>query len=184
MASGPAESGYTSVTETGALLYGILQKDTTVATGVGTIIGVTRGGLSFNPGTEWRNIGYDGQITPTKLLDRRVREVPVFTGTLIEITNANLLEVLEAGGATPTTLDTNGTGLASGDYLTNLSLLYRRADESGWAGFNFPDAFCTQWELAGQGSDGEAEVAFTFEARLVQGATPDETARAWAPLEI
>ncbi len=180
----PVESGYNANTPTGIGLYGVLYTGFNTGTGAGTIVGITRGGVTFNPGTEFRNVGYDGQISPTRGLDRIVREEATIGGTLIEVTNANLLEILETGGATPATLQTAGVMLVTADYLVNFAVAFKRAGGSSYFGYNFPDAMVTEYDVTGQGSDGEVEVSFTVSARLVQGATPDETARAWAPFEV
>jgi hypothetical protein len=139
-------------------------------------MGITRGGVRFNPGVEIRNIPYDGKLTGIKGLDRIVNRDAQISFTLIEASNANLSAVIEAGGATPGTLQDSGVLFASGDYLTGLAVEFTRPGATPTKfGYYFANAICTQYEVQGQGSDGEVEIAVTFSARLAHGATPDET---------
>lgn len=60
----------------------------------GSVIGVTRGGLSFTNEKEWRNVEFDGKRSPVMGLDRIVGCVARFGGTLIELSQANLRRLL------------------------------------------------------------------------------------------
>jgi hypothetical protein len=161
------QSGYTSELPNDVLL------DTGLLYVNSTIVGVSRGGLTFDPGIETRNIPYDGQKAPTKLLDRIIKRTPQITGTMLEADETQL-RIFETGGATPNvTPKGQGTLFASGDYLTNVDLVFNRGD-GGTVTIRFASALCTEYQIVGQ-VDSEAEVAVTFEARLVHGATPDES---------
>lgn len=180
----PSESGFTINTITGLGLYGVLYTGFNTGTGAGTLVGVSRGGLTFNPNTELRNPEYDGKHANIRGLDRFIFRNPQITGTILQVTNANLLELFEPGGATPATLKDSGTFLAVADYLVNVAVAFKRSNNTGYFGYNFPSAVVTQYEIAGQGSDGEVEAAITVEARLVQGATPDELTAPFETFEV
>jgi len=163
-------SGYTTSLPTDVILEtGLLYVNS-------VIIGVSRGGLRFNPGITLGNIEYDGKKAPVKGLDRVVNRTPQIVGTFLQAGAANFRQY-EPGGATPNiTPKPQGALFASGDYLVNLDLVYARGG-GGTATVRFASALCVQYEVQG-GSDavGEAEISCTFEARLVHGATPDDTA--------
>ena len=167
------QSGYNTNTPNGFGLYGVLFKDFNTAAGTGTQIGITRGGLRFTPNHTIRNPEYDGKLANISGLDRITFRNPTISGTIIELTAANLL-MLEPGGATPTTLKDSGTFLAyDTDYLANVAVAFERPDGTVF-GYNLPDALVASYEIAGQNSEGETEVAITIEGRLEHGATPDE----------
>lgn len=179
-----SESGYNSNTPNGIGLFGVIMVGFNTGTGAYTRkLGISEGGITFNPNAEWRNVSYDGQHAPTKGLDRRVMSTPEITGTIKEVTNQNLLESFEPGGATPSTLKDSGTFLSSGDYISDLAVVFKRSDGS-WFGYNLANAICIQYEVAGQGADGEVQVAVTFQGRLAPGATPDELTPPYAQFEI
>lgn len=166
------QSGYNANTPNGFGLYGVLYQAFNTTSGVGTAIGVTRGGLRFTPNHTIRNPEYDGKLANIKGIDRITFRNPTISGTMIELTEDNLI-MLEPGGATPTTLKDSGTFLAAGDYVTGIALDFERPDGSRF-GYYFADALVATYEVAGQNSEGETEVTVTFEGRLEHGATPDE----------
>ena len=166
------QSGYNANTPNGFGLYGVLYQAFNKTSGAGTKIGVTRGGLRFTPNHTIRNVDYDGKLTNVKGIDRITFRNPTITGTIIELTKDNLI-MLEPGGATPATLKDSGTFLAAADYLEKIAMEFERPDGSGF-GYYLADALVTTYEVAGQNSEGETEVAVTFEGRLAHGATPDE----------
>jgi len=176
------QSGYNAKTPNGFGLYGVLYQAFNKTSGAGTKIGVTRGGLRFTPNHTIRNPEYDGKLANIKGLDRLTFRNPTITGTIIELTEDNLI-MLEPGGATPVTLKDSGTFLAAGDYLENIAVAFERPDGSVF-GYNLPDALVTQYETAGQNSEGETEVAGTIEGRLEHGATPDERKPPFEMFEI
>jgi len=168
------QSGYNSLTDNGFGLFGIVMTGFNTSTGAGTKIGVTRGGLRYVPGHELRNIPYDGKMAPVKGLDRITNRVPQIVGTFLQATNVNIMSRYEPGGATPETLQDSGVFFESGDYITNLAIVFKRSDGSTF-GWNFANAICQTYEAQGQAAEGELEISATFEARLAHGATPDET---------
>lgn len=177
------QSGYNANTPDGFGLYGVLYTGFNTTTGLGTKVGVSRGGLRFNPNHTIRNPEYDGKLANIKGLDRITFRNPTISGTIIELTEDNLV-MFEPGGATPTTLKDSGTFLAAAtEYLENVAVAFERPDGSVF-GYNLPDALVTSYEVAGQNSEGETEVAITIEGRLEHGATPDEGVPPFEMFEI
>ena len=160
------ESGYTTTMPTDVLL------DTGVLMLAAVVVGVSRGGLTFDPGIELRNVPYDGKKAPVVGLDRITSRAPRISGTLLEASGADFINY-EPGAATPdVTLAKQGALLAAGVYLTTLALLFHRGG-GGTVVVTFAKALCVKYDVVGQ-VDGEAEIACEFEARAVHGATPDE----------
>ena len=79
---------------------GLLYAGGTGANGtVGSIpIGVSRGGLTFNPGKEVRNVEFDGKRSPVAGLDRVIGYAPAIEGTMIEFATGSL-QRLDASGS-------------------------------------------------------------------------------------
>jgi hypothetical protein len=136
-----------------------------------TFVGTSRGGLTFAPQIERRNIEYDGKKANVAEMDRDTFSGAQITGTLIQFVSK--LSIFEPGstqtdpGGNVSALITPQTGgqlYAAGDYLTNLRLVHpTRA--GGYVQVRFPVALCTQYTVSGQDRS-EAEIAATFEARL------------------
>ena len=176
------QSGFTSDTPDGFGLYGVLWTGFDTGAGTGTKVGISRGGLRFTPNHTIRNPEYDGKLANIKGIDRITFRNPTISGTILQLTAANLM-MFEPGGATPVTLKDSGTFFASGDYLTNVAVAFERPDGSVF-GYNLPDALVVTYEAAGQNSEGETEFAVSFEGRLSHGATPDEGAPPFEMFEI
>lgn len=138
---------------------------------VGTaIVGVTRGGLAFDPGKSYRNIPFDGVRSPIKGLDRIEKYDAKLTGTILEFDAEEFVQ-LEPGSTndagTPTTIITMkaaSTLLASGDYLTDVRLVMERGG-GGYAAVHFSVGLLTQYSVK-TSDNSEAEIAITIEARL------------------
>lgn len=139
----------------------------------GDPIGVSRGGLRFNPGIEIRELDYDGRKAPVVGGDRIAFRRPVISGTMLQAGEADFNRY-EPGGATPdVTPKPQGVMFVEGDYLTDLALVFKRGN-GGTCTITFPFAICKQYEVVGQ-NQSEAEIAVVFEARIEQGATPDDS---------
>lgn len=139
------------------------------------IVGVSRGGLSFDPGKTYRNIPFDGQRSPVKLLDRIEKYDSKITGTMLEF-GTEELPWFEPGSvndaASPVAVITPkvaGTLLVAGDYQANVRLVFERGGSTGalplYAAVLFPCALFTQYSVKGSDNN-EAEIAITIEARL------------------
>jgi hypothetical protein len=152
-------SGFNSRVPTDLLL------DTGVLSVAGTVVGPTRGGMKFNPGTTMRDVEYDERMAPVVGLDRKVFMRPTFTGTVL-LAGPEDYRILEAGGSgtgNTVTPKPAGVQLASGEYLTNVAITWRRSG-GGTCVIAFPYAICTQYEQSGTDQK-EAETTFTIEAR-------------------
>jgi hypothetical protein len=139
------------------------------------IMGVSRGGLQFDPGKEYKQVTFDGYRGPIKGLDRIASYNSKITGTLLEL-GTEERPWLEPGstsdGASPidtTTMKAAGVFLVSGDYLSNVRLVYERGS-GGYAAVLFTDSVLAQYSV--KGNDGDcAEIAITIEARIVPSGT-------------
>lgn len=153
-------SGYTDKLPTDTLL------DTAVISIAGVMLSATRGGTTFNPGSEFRNIEYDGKKGNVAGLDRKIFMAPTLSTTLIQA-GPEVLRVLEAAGSgTGNSVTIKPAGElfnASTEYITNLECTWRRAN-GGTVKVTFAKALCTSYELSGQDRS-EAEISVTFEAR-------------------
>jgi hypothetical protein len=142
------------------------------------VVGVSRGGLNFDPGKEYGNIGFDGKRSKVKGLDRVTGWDPKISGTLLEFGTEEMPQ-LEPGSvndaASPTATITPkaaSTLLAAGNYLDNVRLVFERGNGK-YAAVLFTCGLLTQWSLKGS-DNGEGEIAVTIEARLdiTGGAVP------------
>jgi hypothetical protein len=143
-----------------------------------TPIGVSRGGLTFDPGKEIRQIPFDSAKSPLKLLDRVIKVVPVITGKMLEYAGGDIPNY-EAGATSSFASASGVTGVitpkmpglmfASGDYLANLKLVFERGMSTiaapAYIEIIFPYAICRKYKLTGT-DQAEAEVDVEFEARI------------------
>jgi hypothetical protein len=155
-----------------------------------TTFGVSRGGLTFTPTKEMRNVEFDGKRSPVAGLDRITAHGATISGTFIQFGTAQLTN-LEPSSSIATATSTAGTThtltpqpastlIAEGDLIANLTLTYQRLG-GGTVKVIFPFAICTEYELSGE-DNSEAEISATFEARL--GATAAATSTDTAPYSI
>ena len=158
-------SGYTSDLPSDILLdSGVLYVGTSVR-------GVSRGGLSFDPGKSWNNIEFDGKRSDVLGLHRVTKFEPVISGTMLEFDSAELVEyepgLTSAGtGTVVYTMKDAGTLLASGDYMTDVRLVFERGAQSGaYAAVHFPKALVRKWSVKGVDND-VAEIAVEIVAVL------------------
>lgn len=135
-------------------------------------IGVTNGGLSWNPNREVRNIPFDGKLYDVEGLDWETGGVPTFEGTFIQLGVAQI-PVFESGVTTTTpvgglvtklhTPKQAGLVYSTGDYITNLCQVFARKS-GGYVQVRMFKALCLQYEWAGQNKE-EALIKATFVAR-------------------
>jgi hypothetical protein len=142
--------------------------------------GATRGGLQFTPDFEIENVDFDGKQANIKGLDRKFfGPDSKIAGTLIEFgdtSTGNQVLLLEPGGTTASAGSPNVTTftpnpgsefLASGDYSTDVRLIFERGVGSGtkkYAAIYFPVALVKTWSLQGA-NKGEATIGFEICAR-------------------
>lgn len=165
-------SGYTTSLPNDVLIdVAVLSREISAAQ---TPFGVSRGGLSFHPNKEFRNVEFDGKRAPIAGLDRITKFGAVIEGTFIQVGTAQIDDLEPASSVatstgTPSTFTITpydaSTLIAAGDLITNLRMRYRRLG-GGFVDVIFAKALCTQYEITGQ-DNSEAEVRATFEARQV-----------------
>jgi hypothetical protein len=165
----PAPSGYTSRLPTDVILdVGVLRVE---IGGVATVVGVSRGGLRFDPGISMKEVDYDGRRAPIVGGDRITFRRPTFAGTMLLAgpEDLRLFEPAAGGtGSAPGTVTPKpaGTPFVIGEYLKNVSLTFARSGSAtATAVINFPYGLCTKYEI-GSTDENEGEVPITIEARL------------------
>lgn len=143
-----------------------------------TPVGVSRGGLSFDPGKQTRNIEFDGKRSPIKGLDRVTGWLSKIMGTIIEFAATEIAKLepgethATVGAVTTYTPKAAGSLYASGDYLTDVRLFFERSG-GNYAAIYFPSGIVNKWgPLRGQDNN-EAEIPIEIEARLVVAANGD-----------
>jgi hypothetical protein len=165
-------SGYTTSLPDDVLLNtGVLYKGTEANDGR-TPIGVSRGGLTFNPNKEVRNIEFDGKRAKISGLDRVIDVNPVIEGTFIQLGTVQIpifeTGVTTAAGSGNVTTDhtPQNADLLYGpeDYINNLTLVFQR-QAGGFVQVRFYQAVVSTYNWAGTDKS-EAEIRATFEARL------------------
>lgn len=128
-------SGFTADTADAlALNVGVLKVD-------GVVIGLSDGGLDFDPGIVDLQIQFDGARAPVAGMEYRVDYKSKISGTFIT-PSVEFLQQLEAGGDLSGDVITPiacGTLYAAGDYLTNVTLTVGRGDGSNLT-VTFPTA--------------------------------------------
>lgn len=161
---------------------GSLPSDALLDSGVlyvgSTPIGVSRGGLSFDPGRQVRNIPFDGKRSDVKGLDRITGWDAKISGTLLEFAGTDIAR-FEPGSTNATVSTTTtytpksaGTIFASGDYLTDVRLIFERAG-GGYAAVYFAQGFVDKWGPLKGSDNAEAEIGIQISARAVVAAAAD-----------
>lgn len=173
-------TGYTSDLPTDVLLdSGVLYVGNQVR-------GVSRGGLSFDPGVQWRETTFDGKRSPTVGLHRKSGFEPVISGTMLEFGTEELPEY--EPGSTSASTGTAGTDqvttytpqgadgyVAANSYISNVRLVFERGNGK-FAAVLFSKALVRKWSLKGN-DNGEADIAIELVACVdlsVVGAKPSD----------
>jgi hypothetical protein len=138
-------------------------------------IGPSRGGLTFNPNREMRNVEFDGKTAMIDGLDRVLRTNPQLSGGLIDFSRKSL-GYYEPGSSSG---DSGSVGrvspidatvfLEAGAYLKDVLWISRNQDNSITA-YGMPRALVTEYEVVGE-QDNETIANVTIEARIPRGAT-------------
>ena len=133
-----------------------------------THLAISRGGISFEPEVEMRNIPYDGKRADVAELDWIAFCGAVLSGTfLTRFIKSTIFEPGSASASGSGNVDTvitpqeAGELLASGDYLTNVRLYF---PDTGWQ-IRFPKAICPSYSMQTE-DRGEGLLTATFAARL------------------
>jgi hypothetical protein len=133
-----------------------------------THLAISRGGLSFEPQVEMRNIPYDGKHADVAELDWITFSGAVISGTfLTRFIRSTTFEAgsvsSDPGGNIETLITPQAAGelLGSGEYLTNVRLYF---PDTGWQ-IRFPKAICPSYSIQTE-DRGEGLLTATFAARL------------------
>ena len=139
---------------------------------VGTaILGATRGAPRFDPGKVMSNIDFDGKRSPIMGLDRIDRYESMIACTLLEFDAADIARFEPGSTSSGTTTVIHvpkdaGVLLASGDYITDLRLIFERGvTPATYAAIHFSRALVTKWSLSGN-KDDIGLIECEFQARL------------------
>jgi len=137
-----------------------------------TVLGAFAGGLKFDPGITYRNIDFDGKRSPVKGLDRKTMMMPKISGTVIQLSTANVSQV-EPGATDTAAGEQSGAQssyapVAAGElmtsYLQNVRAIWLRGN-GDYVQVRFPSALVTKYDVTSQ--DGaEIAIAIEVEARL------------------
>lgn len=137
-----------------------------------TIFGVSVGGLSFDPGTKWVNLNFDGKIAPVQGLDYLEESAPKITGKFLQYGTGSI-GTFEPGGLAsfasvpPTGNYTPVSGAAlllNGAYLVGVRLGFPTTNGQ-FEGFRFPVAYVSKYTVKTDGKK-PAEIDATFTAVL------------------
>lgn len=138
-------------------------------------MGPSRGGLTFSPGKEMRNVEFDGKTMPVAGLDRVLRTLPTLSGGLIDFSRKSL-GYYEAGS---TSADSGSMAriqplastefLSAGAYLKDVLWITRNQDNTITV-IGIPRALVTTYEVVGE-ADNEVIANVTIEGRLPESAT-------------
>jgi hypothetical protein len=133
------------------------------------------GGLEFDPGTQRRQVPFDGMSSDVVGLDRTIGFDAHIRGNVYEI-SADLVKQYEAGatlatitggpsGATQVQPKPARTLYASGDYLSNVRAIWMRSDGT-FVQVRFPKSLVEKWgPLAGKDRE-EVRVQLDIKAKL------------------
>ena len=138
-----------------------------------TVLGATKGGLQFDPGSTYRNIEFDGKRSAVKLLDRKMMMAPKLSGTVIELATGNVGR-FEPGATVATTGAWTGSTsyapkraaglLVAGDYVDSVRAIWLRGS-GGFVQVRFPSALIVKYDITSQDAE-EVSIALEIEARL------------------
>lgn len=165
--------GYTKPTEAmvdAGVLY-LRDPNTTNLIGMGP----SRGGLTFNPNREMRNVEFDGKTSMVDGLDRVLRYNPQLTGGLIDFSRKSLgyyepgSTSADSGSSARITPIEATAFLEAGAYLKDVLWISRNQDNRIKV-IGFPRALVTEYEVVGE-QDNETIANVTIEARIPRDAT-------------
>ncbi len=173
-------SGYTSTFPQEVLLNPAI---VTIGT---ALLGVTKGGVSWDPEMTTAEIAFDGMRSKIKGLERISKRGGKLSGMLLQIASAAQVQKLELGATTATSTITGVTSVitpkdagvlfVSGDYLADVRATWETGQGSGhYFSIHMPTAVCLKYSIKG-GDNGEADVSFEFAAVLDMAVAADITA--------
>jgi hypothetical protein len=138
-------------------------------------MGPSRGGLTFNPNKEMRNIEFDGKTSMIEGLDRVLRSNPQLSGGLIDFSRKSLgyyepgSSSADSGSAARISPINATVFLEANAYLKDV-LWVSRSQDNRIKVVGFPRAIVTEYEIVGE-QDNETIANVTIEARVPEDAT-------------
>ena len=137
-------------------------------------LGVTRGGVSWDPETEISSIAFDGKRSNfVRGTERVTKRGGKMTGTILQIATAAQIQKLEPGATTAT----GGTGVTTiitpkdagllfddANYLVDVRAIWALKGGTYFAIY-LPVALCPKYDIKGADNN-EAEISFEFDAVL------------------
>lgn len=156
--------------------------------GLGTqrLIGVTKGGNSFEMNDEYREMPFDGQPGPVEGFNRLIKIAPVLKINLLEISTANILEILpgSANNATGThDVITRIAQIATSDHITNVTLILQKTGTNALFGFKVSNALNKAPFVYGAADNDEGVIALEFHAHFLSTNLVTEPWEIFNPLE-
>lgn len=165
--------GYTKPTEAmidAGVLY-LRSPDTSTLIGMGP----SRGGLTFNPGKEMRNVEFDGKTTEIEGLDRVLRYNSTLSGGLIDFSRKSLgyyepgSTSADSGSVTRIEPIASTVFLTAGAYLKDVLWISRNQDNRIKV-VGFARALVNEYEVVGE-QDNETIANVTIMAKLPSSVT-------------
>lgn len=165
--------GYTKPTEAmidAGVLY-LRSPDTSTLIGMGP----SRGGLTFNPGIERRNVEFDGKTTDIEGLDRVLRYNSTLSGGLIDFSRKSLgyyepgSTSADSGSVTRIEPIAATVFLTAGAYLKDVLWISRNQDNRIKV-VGFARALVNEYEVVGE-QDNETIANVTIMAKLPSSVT-------------
>lgn len=138
-------------------------------------MGPSRGGLTFNPNREIRNVEFDGKTSMVDGLDRVLRYNPQLTGGLIDFSRKSLgyyepgSDSGDSGSSARISPIDATVFLEAGAYLKDVLWISRNQDNRIKV-VGFPRALVTEYEVVGE-QDNETIANVTIEARIPRDGT-------------
>ncbi len=138
-----------------------------------SVFGAFQGGLKFDPAAEYLNTEFDGKRSPIKLLDRKSKMAPVISGTVIQLSTANVLQIEPGATVSATGAWTGSTSylpkraasyLVAGDYLSDVRAIWLRGG-GAFVQVRFQSALLTKYDITSQDGQ-EVAIALEIQARL------------------
>lgn len=158
-------SGFNANSTPGRVVFdaGVLSS---VVGGARIPIGVSKGGVSFDPGMETRQAEYDGRRVMIAGLDRVTEYDARFEGTIIELSDALLTALMPGSttaGTTTTPLPASRT-ITPAMHLVLPRMTILRGDGQ-YVSWEFDLGLVTEWDVDTSDKE-EAEISVTIGARV------------------
>lgn len=142
-------------------------------------VGATRGGLTFNPGRELRNVPFDGKMADIEGLDRFIGSSPTLTGNLLDFSRKSL-GIFDPGSTSADSGSmariqplSNSVFLGADAYIKDLLWIRRMKDSTLIDVIGLARALVSQYEEVGEEKN-EVIASVTIAGRVPADATEIE----------